>query len=204
MIRQDRTTPEPENLILQPRDVTFDWTNLPMHWVPNEPLVTHTCNVLHLLLPEGERWFVDVFTAAVPLIKDDKLRDEVLGFIGQESIHARSHQRVLDHWKANGIDTDPYVQQVGWMFQEALGDRDLAGKGHQEWLIERLAIIAAIEHITAMLGDWALNAAALDAAGADRRPSGSSGQCGSGVALRAVLRTSRGGRRALRDRAAAQ
>jgi predicted metal-dependent hydrolase len=175
-----------------------------MHWVPNEPLVTHTCNVLHLLLPEGERWFVDVFTAAVPLIKDDKLRDEVLGFIGQESIHAWSHQGVPDRWKANGIDTDPYVQQVGWMFQEALGDRDLAGKGHQEWLIERLAIIAAIEHITAMLGDWALNAAALDAAGADRRPSGSSGQCGSGVALRAVLRTSRGGRRALRDRAAAQ
>jgi predicted metal-dependent hydrolase len=167
MIRQDRTTPEPENLVLQPRDVTFDWTNLPTHWVPNEPLVTHTCNVLHLLLPEGERWFVDVFTLAVPQIKDDKLRDEVLGFIGQESIHARSHQGVLDHWKAKGIDTDPYVQQVGWMFQKALGDRDLAGKGHQEWLIERLAIIAAIEHITAMLGDWALNATALDAAGAD-------------------------------------
>ena len=64
MIRQDRTTPEPENLVLQPRDVTFDWTNLPTHWVPNEPLVTHTWDVLHLLSPEGQRWFVDVFTAS--------------------------------------------------------------------------------------------------------------------------------------------
>ncbi|MGH3811819.1 MAG: hypothetical protein ACRDUV_05105 [Pseudonocardiaceae bacterium] len=29
--------------------------------MPNEPLVTHTINVLHLLLPAGETWFVDVF-----------------------------------------------------------------------------------------------------------------------------------------------
>jgi uncharacterized protein len=157
----------PENLVLQPRDVTFDWADLPTHWVPNEPFVTHTINVLHLLLPAGERWFVDVFTQAVPLIKDDKLREEVIGFIGQESIHARSHQGVLDRWKAKGIDTDPYVQQIEWMFNKALGDRDLPAKRREEWLIERLSIIAAIEHITAMLGDWALNAPALDAAGAN-------------------------------------
>lgn len=156
-----------ENLVLQPRDVTFDWANLPTHWVPNEPLVTHTCNVLHLLLPAGERWFVDVFTQALPLIKDDKLRAEVLGFIGQETLHARSHQGVLDHWKTKGIDTDPYVQQIEWMFRQALGDRDLPAKRREEWLIERLSIIAAIEHITAMLGNWALNSPALDAAGAD-------------------------------------
>ncbi|MGQ0718041.1 MAG: metal-dependent hydrolase [Pseudonocardiales bacterium] len=167
MIRQGSHTPEPDNLVLQPRNVTFDWAKLPTHWVPHEPMVTHTINVLHLLLPAGETWFVDVFTQALPLIKDDKLRDEVLGFIGQETLHARSHQGVLDHWKAKGIDTDPYVQQVGWMFQKALGDRDLPAKRRQEWLIERLAIIAAIEHITAMLGYWALNATALDAADAD-------------------------------------
>jgi len=156
-----------ENLVLQPRDVGFDWTSLPTHWVPGQPFVTHTINVLHLLLPAGERWFVDVFTQALPFIKDDKLREEVLGFIGQETIHARSHQSVLDHWKAKGIDTDPYVRQIDWMFFKALGDRDLISKRREEWLIERLAIIAAIEHVTAMLGNWALNSPALDAAGAD-------------------------------------
>ncbi|MGH3823753.1 MAG: metal-dependent hydrolase, partial [Pseudonocardiaceae bacterium] len=157
----------PENLVHQPRNVTFDWTNLPIHWVPGQPFVTHTINVLHLLLPAGERWFIGVFTQALPLIKDDKLREEVLGFIGQEAVHARSHQGVLDHWKAKGIDTDPYVQQIHWMFQKALGDRDLLSQRREEWVIERLAIIAAIEHITAMLGNWALNSPALDAAGAD-------------------------------------
>ncbi|MBA2471251.1 MAG: metal-dependent hydrolase [Pseudonocardiales bacterium] len=57
---------DPENLVLQPRNVTFDWTDLPTHWVPDQPLVTHTCNVLHLLLPAGERWFIDVFTQVLP------------------------------------------------------------------------------------------------------------------------------------------
>jgi predicted metal-dependent hydrolase len=156
-----------DNLVLQPRDVAFDWTNLPTHWVPGKPFVTHTINVLHLLLPAGERWFIDVFTQALPFIKDDKLREEVLGFIGQEITHARSHQGVLDHWKAKGIDTDPSVGQIDWMFNKALGDRDLVSKRREEWLVERLSIIAAIEHITAMLGNWALNSPALDAAGAD-------------------------------------
>ena len=156
-----------DNLVLQPRDVAFDWTNLPTHWVPGKPFVTHTINVLHLLLPAGKRWFIDVFTQALPFIKDDKLREEVLGFIGQEITHARSHQGVLDHWKAKGIDTDPYVGQIDWMFNKALGDRDLVSKRREEWLVERLSIIAAIEHITAMLGNWALNSPALDAAGAD-------------------------------------
>lgn len=165
--RKDTGRDNPEHLVLEPRDVAFDWTDLPIHWVPDEPLVTHTCNVLHLLLPAGERWFVDLFTRAVPLIKDDKLREDVLGFIGQETVHARSHQSVLDHWKARGVETDPYVDQIEWMFHAALGDRDLPARRREEWLIERLAIIAAIEHITATLGNWALNCPALDAAGAD-------------------------------------
>nr|WP_083268600.1 metal-dependent hydrolase [Lentzea guizhouensis] len=49
---------EPDCLVLQPRDVRFDWSRLPMHWVPGEPVATHMMNVLHLPLPEGERWFV--------------------------------------------------------------------------------------------------------------------------------------------------
>jgi predicted metal-dependent hydrolase len=160
-------TDDLENLVIRPRNVAFDWSELPAHWVPREPFVTHTINVLHLLLPAGERWFVQVFAQALPLIRDEKLREDVVGFLGQEAIHARSHQGVLDHWKAKGIDTDPYVRQIEWMFTKALGDRDLPLKRREEWLIERLSIIAAIEHITAMLGHWALNSPALDVAGAD-------------------------------------
>ncbi|GAA2005747.1 metal-dependent hydrolase [Nocardiopsis rhodophaea] len=158
---------EPDNLVLYPRDVHFDWSKLDLHWIPGEPFATHVINVLHLLLPEGERWFVEVFKEAVPLIRDEKLREEVLGFIGQEAVHAEAHAGVLDHMDAHGLDPEPYVSQIAWMFRKLLGDRGLTGARASAWLRSRLALIAGIEHMTAVLGQWVLDAKALDRANAD-------------------------------------
>ncbi|MGW4482377.1 metal-dependent hydrolase [Amycolatopsis sp. NPDC004368] len=156
--------PEHEQIVLHARDVHFDWAALPMHWIPGEPQATHSINVLHIALPEGERWFVEVFKQAVPLIRDERLREDVLGFIGQEAVHAEAHDGAARHLEAAGLNVRPYVAQMEWMFRRLLGDR--AGAG-EEWLVERLAIIAAIEHYTAFLGQWVLDAKALDAAGSD-------------------------------------
>ena len=163
---------DPDQVALRPRDVRFDWSQLPMHWVPDDPFTTHLFNVLHLLLPEGERWFVQVFSEALPLVKDEQLAEDVRGFIGQEAIHAESHQGVLDHFAAHGLDPEPYVGQVRWLFRKALGDRDFTGKRNaakrrEEWLVERAASVAAIEHFTAFLGDLILNSPGLDAAHVD-------------------------------------
>ncbi|WP_116048883.1 metal-dependent hydrolase [Amycolatopsis palatopharyngis] len=156
-----------EQLVLRAREVRFDWSALPMHWIPGEPQATHTVNALQLLLPEGERWFVQVFKQALPLIRDDRLREDVLGFIGQEAVHAEAHAGVLDHYKAHGLDPGPYTRQTEWIFRTLLGDRDLTGRAKEEWLIERLSLIAAIEHYTAFLGQWMLDARAFDRVGAD-------------------------------------
>ena len=162
------TTEEHDNLVLQPRDVEFDWSRLPMHWLPGQPMATHVMNVLHLLLPEGERWFVRTFREALPLIRDDELRERVLGFVGQEAVHAEAHQGVLDHLLANGLDPGPYVEQVAFVFGRVLGERPgLSAAEAREHVVERIAIIAAVEHFTAFLGDWVLNARGLDRAGAD-------------------------------------
>ncbi|MFE3206376.1 metal-dependent hydrolase [Embleya sp. NPDC055664] len=159
---------EHHDLALNPRDVRFDWSRLPMHWVPQEPMATHTMNVLHLLLPEGERWFVRTFREALPLVTDERLREDVIGFIGQESVHAEAHQGVLDLLLAKGLDPAPFVRQVEWLFHRVLAGRDdLTGPAGREHLIERVAIIAAIEHFTAFLGDWVLDAPGLDRAGVD-------------------------------------
>ncbi|GGQ58377.1 metal-dependent hydrolase [Streptomyces flaveolus] len=159
---------EHEDLVLTPRDVQFDWESLPLHWVPGEPLTTHVINVLHLLLPEGERWFVEVFRQTMPLITDEELRSRVLGFTGQEAVHAEAHQGVLDHLIAKGVPITPYVDQVEHLFRQVLGDKPgLNARRERQYLIERVAIIAGIEHFTAFLGDWILNAEALDRAGAD-------------------------------------
>ncbi|MFI6026884.1 metal-dependent hydrolase [Amycolatopsis magusensis] len=161
------TDRQDEQLVLRARDVRFDWSTLPMHWIPAEPQATHTINVLHLLLPEGERWFVELFMQAVPMIRDERLRQDVLGFIGQEAMHAEAHSGVLDHFEAHGLDPRPYTRQMEWVFRRLLGDRELTGKAHEEWIVERVAMVAAIEHYTAFLGQWILDSVPLDHAGAD-------------------------------------
>jgi uncharacterized protein len=152
---------------LKPRRVRFDWENTPLHWIPDDPYTTHIINVLHLLLPAGERWFVHVYKQVLPYIKDPRLKAEVKGFMGQEGTHAVAHQQVLHHLRAQGLDPEPFVAQIEWLFERLLGDDTMPPHRRQRWLRDRLAIIAAIEHFTAVLGRWILDSPALDEAGAD-------------------------------------
>ncbi|QLL09305.1 metal-dependent hydrolase [Mycobacterium vicinigordonae] len=157
-----------ERLVLEARNVEFDWASLPFHYVPNEPMATHVLNVLHLLLPAGEEFFVEVFKKTLPLIRDDQLRLDVQGFIGQEAMHSQAHSGVLAHFDAQGIDLTPFTGQVRWLFQNLLGERPWRSARRQHsWLLEQVALIAAIEHYTAVLGEWVLDSPALDAAGTD-------------------------------------
>lgn len=158
-----------ERLVLEARDVEFDWAKLPLHYVPNEPFTTHMLNVLHLLLPAGEEFFVDVFKRALPLIKDDQLRLDVQGFIGQEAVHSQAHSGVLAHFAAQDIGVTPYTDQIRWLFEKLLGDPPRWGmRSRQRWLLEQVSLVSAIEHYTAILGEWILNSPAHDAIGTDR------------------------------------
>ncbi|MGG7568922.1 metal-dependent hydrolase [Streptomyces sirii] len=166
-----RTAPPEElaDLVQQVRDVEFDWSRLPMHWIPGEPQATHTINTLHLLVPGGERWFVEVLREALPLIGDDRLREQVQGFMGQEVLHAEAHQEIHDVLLSHGLDPRPYVAQIEWIFHRVLGDRGapMTKRQRLEALIDRVAVVAALEHFTAVLGDWVIQADDLDRAGAD-------------------------------------
>jgi predicted metal-dependent hydrolase len=157
-----------ERLVLEARNVDFDWAKLPFHYVPGEPFTTHMLNVLHLLLPAGEEFFVDVFKKTLPLIKDDQLRLDVQGFIGQEAMHSQAHSGVLDCFAANNVDVRPFTDQIAWLFGKLMGDRPRWSlRRRHSWLLEQVAIVAAIEHYTAILGEWILDTPQLDAVGAD-------------------------------------
>ncbi|MFI0913339.1 metal-dependent hydrolase [Streptomyces abikoensis] len=154
---------------IAPRRVSFDWQHTPLHWIPDEPTATHVINVLHLLLPAGERWFVKVFKEALPLVRDEALLKDVKGFMGQESTHSVQHSYVLRHLAEQGLDTGPYTQRVDFLFDVLLGDRPPFGLrlSEREWLRFRLSVIAAVEQFTAVLGDWVLRADSLDEAEPD-------------------------------------
>ncbi|MEU3370706.1 metal-dependent hydrolase [Streptomyces sp. NPDC006711] len=154
---------------ISPRRVSFDWERTPLHWIPDEPTATHVINVLHLLLPAGERWFVRVFKEALPLVTDPVLLQDVKGFMGQEATHSVQHAYVLDHLAHQRLDTAPYTRHVDFLFEKLLGDEPPFGAPvtAREWLRFRLSLIAAIEQFTAVLGTWVLDADGLDRAGTD-------------------------------------
>lgn len=161
------TLPDLDRVALRARGVKWDWAGLPLRWIPEEAFASHLLNVLHILLPEGERFFVKIFAEALPLIQDDRLREDVIGFIGQEGMHASAHQDVQDYFAAHGLDVSDFVHEVEYIFRAMLGHRGLFGLRKEEWLIERLAFVAGVEHVTAFLGNWVLNSPGLDAARAD-------------------------------------
>ncbi|TJY58828.1 metal-dependent hydrolase [Sinimarinibacterium sp. CAU 1509] len=157
---------------LRQRKVEFDWTKTPLEWIPGQPYASHFINEINLLLPAGEFWFCKVYNKALPLITDDKLREDVQGFIRQEAMHARAHAgATAEYLNAHGIETESNTRREDWMFETLLCDapfgRPLPRWAERQWLVFRLGIIAAIEHMTCVLGKYALENRTWDQAGAD-------------------------------------
>ena len=153
----------------EPRRVRFDWSGTPRHWVPDDAFSTHVINVLHLLLPAGERWFVDIVNKARPLVDDEELQETIKPFVQQEAWHAWAHTIVLQHLAEQGIDTTAYTNRLeNQWFRRVLGDHPSWPAPLQRWwLNRRLAVVAAIEHYTCVLGQWILENKGLEEAGAD-------------------------------------
>ena len=150
------------------RMVRFEWSDTPLHWVPNDPFSTHMINVLHLLLPAGERWFIGVIGEAAPLVKDPEVVKAIQPFVQQESWHAWAHAKVLEELASQGIDSDEFTSSLERWFARTGNPKPNWPKPLQRWwLHRRLADVAAIEHFTAVLGQWVIQNRGLDYAGAD-------------------------------------
>lgn len=147
------------------RDVHFSWDGVPLHYIPGEPMATHVVNVMHLVLPEGERAMSKALGEALPLIGDARLREEVVGFVGQEAVHASSHEGAREHLAALGLPVEPVARKMDWLVDKVLGDHGLTGKARHAWLCERLGLFAAMEHYTAVVGEWLLGADHLERRG---------------------------------------
>lgn len=156
-----------ESYAITARAVTFDWSGVPLQYIPGQWYATHFWNVMHLVLPEGERAMADVFARTLPLIEDRRLHEEVVGFVGQEATHASSHESFRDYLISHGVDVEPILRRIRFAVGVVFGDHGLTGRAGRAWLHERLGIYAAAEHFTAVVGEWLLDNDELDRAGVD-------------------------------------
>jgi predicted metal-dependent hydrolase len=170
MLRPQRfeTEVDPGPIQIQARKVHFDVDDVPLHWIPGHPVASNMIGLLNIVLPSAERWFVATYNEALPLVKDAKLAEDMRGFIGQEATHADVHDKVLhEYMSAHGVDPKPILDQVEYLFEKVLAPSQSNDPNVRlNHLCDRLWLIAAIEHYTAVLGDFSLNCA-WDDHGAD-------------------------------------
>ncbi len=150
----------PEEVALRPRDARFSWESTPLHWMPGDPYGSHAITALNLFLPVAERWFSKLFTEALEHVRDERLREQIVGFIGQEAIHAKTHDDVLvEFLRRHDIDPTRFLDQLEWvagqydvrMAKIACPDR------RRKALASGTHALNGAEHFTGVLGHWALN-----------------------------------------------
>jgi len=153
------TALDPGPVQIQARKVHFDVADTPLHWIPGHPVASNVVSLLNLILPAAERWFVATYNEALPLVKDPRLAEDMRGFIGQEGAHAEVHERLLHEFlEQRGIDPTPMIDQMEYVFTKVLAPSNSDDpKIRMNRLCDRLWFIAAIEHYTAVMGDFALN-----------------------------------------------
>lgn len=153
---------------LKARKVRFDLQSTPLHWLPSDPFSSYMTNAIHLLLPEGELWFCRMYNKALPLVTDDRLRSDVVGFVRQEAVHSRVHSQAQQYLLAHDIQTEPFLNKIRFLFKTLVGDAPLGQSWLQwswlerQWLVTRIGLIGAVEHFTGILGQWAMDNTSWD------------------------------------------
>lgn len=133
----------PETIAIKPRHPAFDLhAALATNWHGGDPFKTAFFNALSLTFPVGEKYFIDSVRAFQKQIDDQKLSQEIRGFIGQEAIHRREHAKYNEILgNARGY--------AGAAFEQGLQNRIDERDAHSAHM--RLMETVAFEHLTAIL-----------------------------------------------------
>ena len=105
--------------------------------------LTSTMNALSILIPEGERFFIESVRHYLDEIRDPELHAQVVAFIGQEGAHAREHQRYNELVEAHGYP----VRKIAEGLRRHLKQRSASMPPKA-----RLAMTCALEHFTTIVG----------------------------------------------------
>ncbi len=159
----------PDEVALRARNVHFQWETAPLHWIPGDPYGSHVVTALNLFLPVAERWFSKLLADSLEHVRDEHLREEIIGFIGQEAVHAKTHDQVLrGYLMRHGIDPAPFLRQLEWVAGQYDQRVSMATpQNRRKALSSGTHALCAAEHFTGVLGDWVLNNS-WDAMGADK------------------------------------
>lgn len=132
---------------IPPRHIDFDFTpDSPRYFFANNATATLFFAMLSGFFPPGERYFMESVRHFRERITDERLRAAIAGFMGQEAIHGREHDRFNAMLAARGFDMATPDRTVTAALK-------LLGKLPPS---TRLAATTFMEHFTALLAEQLL------------------------------------------------
>src|SRR3954451_23424937 len=132
------------------REMDFDASldDLPKHFAKDGDIIgSHVLTVLSSVFPDGEDFFVRSVERARNRIDDPRLRTDVEGFVGQESMHGREHRVLNERLAELGYPTRAIATYI-------LKTLEWRERIQSEKF--NLAVTAALEHYTATLAETLL------------------------------------------------
>jgi uncharacterized protein len=129
----------------------------PKYYVGGKKISTHWLNSMHVVFPEGERFFIRAVKAYSTSIKNPELSARIKAFIAQETIHGAQHERLWKVLESQGVDASGFDN---WYKANAFGMVEpflsrIVGEDFAKRM--RLSVTAALEHYTATLAMTGLN-----------------------------------------------
>lgn len=135
------------------RKPEFQWENLSEHYVDNNSFGTHFLNSMHVIFPDGEKFFVRSVRKYIDQIQDPELKERLKAFIGQEMHHMNQHRTFWNFLKKQSpaleVFENFYRNAVYTHFEDFMRSTEYGNK-------LALSITAALEHFTAIFGEAAL------------------------------------------------
>jgi uncharacterized protein len=135
-------------------DFAYPEQDLPQHFMQGDLIMSHILAVLSASFPRGEEFFVTSLRNYRDQIADPELKGQVAGFIGQEAVHGREHRGFNGHLDRLGYPATEIEGVIGRMFDVV--ERRLSQR-------TQLAMTAAFEHYTAVIGEALMTTPAAQA-----------------------------------------
>ena len=132
----------PEGVSIQPREFRFtDVDAIPQYWNHGNPVLTHFENSFSILIPPGERFFIDSVRHYEHRVDDPAAKALIDAFVAQEGMHGRAHDTFNATIANHGIDVARQQRYAEKVFSRV-----------RRWLPAKvqLGITVFSEHLTAV------------------------------------------------------
>jgi predicted metal-dependent hydrolase len=139
----------PSYVTIEPRNRHHEIGDaLSKDWLDNHPFKTAWFNSMSITFPLGEKFFIDSVRHFADQVEDPKLQHEISRFCGQEGFHRREHEAY------NKTLCNLRGYDLAYLEGRLAKNIELSKARYSP--IQHLAFTAALEHITAIMAESAL------------------------------------------------